>query len=102
MSPPTRPKKARAGMADKEADDGSKDPSQGVMESSRSIWLAGLGAFSRAQAEGMRMFEGLVKQGEALALIVDASLGLDLKFTTSDVLSAGAFNLDLAVNRHAQ
>ena len=26
----------------------------------------GLGAFSRAQAEGMRMFESLVKQGEAL------------------------------------
>jgi len=58
-------KKARAGLA---GDDGgsAKDPSQSVLDSSRSIWLAGLGAFSRAQAEGMRMFEGLVKQGEAL------------------------------------
>jgi poly(hydroxyalkanoate) granule-associated protein len=32
----------------------------------RQIWLAGLGAFSRAQAEGMKVFEGLVKQGEAV------------------------------------
>ena len=37
-----------------------------MSDSSRNIWLAGLGAFSRAQAEGMRMFENLVKQGEAL------------------------------------
>ncbi len=43
-----------------------KATAQSVLDSSRSIWLAGLGAFSRAQAEGMRMFEGLVKQGEAL------------------------------------
>lgn len=57
-------KKARA-MADDSAA-GAKDVSQSVLDSSRSIWLAGLGAFSRAQAEGMRMFETLVKQGEAL------------------------------------
>ena len=58
-------KKARA-MAENEAAGGAKDLSQSVLDSSRSIWLAGLGAFSRAQAEGMRMFETLVKQGEAL------------------------------------
>ena len=40
--------------------------SQGVLESSRQIWLAGLGAFSRAQAEGMKMFETLVDQGRTL------------------------------------
>lgn len=62
-------KKARAmagsaGKDDKDA--GAKDLAQSVLDSSRSIWLAGLGAFSRAQAEGMRVFEGLVKQGEAL------------------------------------
>jgi len=56
-------KKARAGLAGNE-DGAAKDAS--VLDSSRSIWLAGLGAFSRAQAEGMRMFETLVKQGEAL------------------------------------
>lgn len=63
-------KKARAAMADDNAADTSdkkaRDTSQQAADSSRSIWLAGLGAFSRAQAEGMRMFEGLVKQGEAL------------------------------------
>jgi len=32
-------------------------------ESSNNIWLAGLGALARAQAEGGRAFEALVKQG---------------------------------------
>jgi len=40
--------------------------SQAVLDSSRQIWLAGLGAFARAQAEGMKVFETLVKQGEVL------------------------------------
>jgi poly(hydroxyalkanoate) granule-associated protein len=44
----------------------SNDMSQTVKESSRQIWLAGLGAFSRAQAEGAKVFEALVKQGESL------------------------------------
>jgi poly(hydroxyalkanoate) granule-associated protein len=39
---------------------------QGILESSRQIWLAGLGAFSRAQAEGMKMFDTLVDQGRNL------------------------------------
>jgi len=58
-------KKAREAAAGSEAGEG-KDDAKSPMDSSRSIWLAGLGAFSRAQAEGMRMFEGLVKQGEVL------------------------------------
>lgn len=58
-------KKAKAGPADKETGEG-KDMSQAVLDSSRHIWLAGLGAFSRAQAEGMKVFETLVKQGEVL------------------------------------
>ena len=45
---------------------GTADSSKSVLESSRQIWLAGLGAFSRAQAEGMKVFESLVKQGEAV------------------------------------
>ncbi|MCC6869778.1 MAG: phasin family protein [Burkholderiales bacterium] len=74
-------KKARAAMANEDdaaaagkgpgkggrkAAEASRDTSQQILDSSRSIWLAGLGAFSRVQAEGARMFEGLVKQGEAL------------------------------------
>jgi len=43
-----------------------QDLQQSVLESSRQIWLAGLGAFSKAQAEGMKVFDTLVRQGEAL------------------------------------
>jgi poly(hydroxyalkanoate) granule-associated protein len=58
-------KKARAGLAGNEKG-ATKDLSQSVLDSSRQIWLAGLGAFSRAQAEGKKVFETLVKQGEVL------------------------------------
>lgn len=37
-----------------------------IMESAQQIWLAGLGAFSKAQAEGTKLFEGLVKDGLSL------------------------------------
>ena len=43
-----------------------KDLSKSVLESSRLIWLAGLGAFSRAQQEGTKVFESLVKQVDKL------------------------------------
>jgi len=35
-----------------------------IRESANQIWLAGLGAFSKAQQEGVKMFEGLVAEGE--------------------------------------
>lgn len=34
-----------------------------IRESAQQIWLAGLGAFSKAQAEGGKAFETLVKEG---------------------------------------
>jgi poly(hydroxyalkanoate) granule-associated protein len=37
-----------------------------VRESAQQIWLAGLGAFSKAQAEGGKVFESLVKEGANL------------------------------------
>ena len=46
--------------------DAVADLSKAVLESSRQIWLAGLGAFSKAQAGGMKVFDTLVHQGEAL------------------------------------
>lgn len=58
-------KKAREAQDAGQAAGGS-DTSKSVLESSRQIWLAGLGAFSRAQAEGMKVFEALVAQGEAV------------------------------------
>lgn len=42
---------------------GSGDPSQAVRDSAQKIWLAGIGAFERAKADGPKMFEMLVKQG---------------------------------------
>ena len=35
-----------------------------IRESANQIWLAGLGAFSKAQQEGAKMFEALVAEGE--------------------------------------
>ncbi|UHQ18850.1 phasin family protein [Lysobacter sp. KIS68-7] len=37
--------------------------SKSLSESAQQIWLAGVGAFARAQAEGGKLFEGLVKEG---------------------------------------
>jgi len=38
-------------------------PSDAVKDSAQQIWQAGLGAFTRAQAEGSKAFEALVKEG---------------------------------------
>jgi poly(hydroxyalkanoate) granule-associated protein len=40
--------------------------SKSLSESAQQIWLAGVGAFGRAQAEGTKLFEGLVKEGLSL------------------------------------
>ena len=37
-----------------------------VRESAHQVWLAGLGAYARAEAEGSRFFEGLVGVGERI------------------------------------
>jgi len=37
-----------------------------VRESAEKIWLAGMGAFAKAQAEGKQVFEALVKEGASL------------------------------------
>lgn len=37
-----------------------------VTESAQQIWLAGLGALSRAQSEGKSLFDALVKEGESM------------------------------------
>ncbi len=39
---------------------------QSVKESAQQIWLAGMGAFSKAQEEGTKVFETLVKEGQNL------------------------------------
>ena len=39
---------------------------ESIKDSAQAIWLAGLGAYSRAQEEGGKVFEALVKQGQTL------------------------------------
>lgn len=39
---------------------------QTVKDSAQQIWLAGLGAFAKAQEEGGKVFDALVKEGEAI------------------------------------
>jgi poly(hydroxyalkanoate) granule-associated protein len=41
-------------------------PSGSVKDSAQQIWQAGLGAFTRAQAEGSKAFEALVKEGVSM------------------------------------
>jgi poly(hydroxyalkanoate) granule-associated protein len=57
----TKPKlKSKAKAAASEA---KSVASKSIVESAQQIWAAGLGAFARAQAEGSKLFEGLVKEG---------------------------------------
>ena len=37
-----------------------------VRDSAQQIWLAGLGAFAKAQAEGSKVFDALVKEGKII------------------------------------
>jgi poly(hydroxyalkanoate) granule-associated protein len=53
-------KKLQKMSADKKS---SPQLSGAVKESAQQIWLAGLGAFSKAQEEGGKVFETLVKEG---------------------------------------
>ena len=39
---------------------------QTVRDSAQQIWLAGLGAFAKAQAEGTKVFDALVKEGKTI------------------------------------
>lgn len=45
------------------ADAGNSPLSGAIRDSAQQIWLAGLGAFSKAQEEGGKVFETLVKEG---------------------------------------
>ena len=45
---------------------GDKQLAKTVRESAQQIWLAGLGAFAKAQAEGSKVFDALVKEGQSI------------------------------------
>lgn len=49
------------------AESGSENELAGTIRSSaQQIWLAGLGAFAKAQEEGAKVFDALVKEGRTL------------------------------------
>jgi len=58
----------RAGASRKSAASSPQDSAlaKSVKESAQHIWLAGMGAFSKAQEEGTKVFEALVKEGQSL------------------------------------
>lgn len=46
-----------------------------ISESAQQIWLAGMGAFKRTQAEGTKLFESLVRDGLSLEQTVRKATG---------------------------
>jgi poly(hydroxyalkanoate) granule-associated protein len=60
---------------------------QSVKDSAQQIWLAGLGAFSKAQAEGGKVFETLVKDGIGLQRKTQAAAEEKISEATSKMTS---------------
>lgn len=75
-------KKADRKAAEKEAEAGAP-PSGSVKESAQQIWLAGLGAFAKAQQEGGKVFEALVKEGASIQRKTQAAAGERISEATS-------------------
>ena len=63
---------------------------ESVKESAQQIWLAGLGAFAKAQEEGSKMFDTLVKEG--------ASLQRKTQSTAGEKLSEAAARMSTMAN----
>lgn len=59
-----------------------------MTESAQQVWLAGLGALSRAQAEGSKLFDTLVKEGENMEARsrAQSSRGESLRDTVENTL----------------
>ena len=58
-----------------------------VKESAQQIWLAGLGAFSKAQEEGSKVFDSLVKEGVAIQRKTQTAAEAKLSEATSRMAS---------------
>ena len=63
------------------------DFSSTVKESAQQIWLAGLGAFAKAQEEGSKVFDTLVKDGVSMQRKTQAAAGEKLSEATSKMSS---------------
>lgn len=58
-----------------------------VKESAQQIWLAGLGAFAKAQEEGGKVFEALVKEGTSIQRKTQAAAEEKISEATSRMAS---------------
>jgi poly(hydroxyalkanoate) granule-associated protein len=63
------------------------DFSSTVKDSAQQIWLAGLGAFAKAQEEGSKVFDTLVKEGVSMQRKTQASAGEKLSEAGSKMAS---------------
>ena len=59
-------KKATGSRSKADAQQQAEHLSKTLSESAQQIWLAGVGAFARAQAEGTKLFDALIKEGMTL------------------------------------
>ena len=57
--------------------------SSAIKDSAQQIWLAGLGAFSKAQEEGSKVFDALVKEGTSIQRKTQAAAEDKITETTS-------------------
>lgn len=58
-----------------------------VKESAQQIWLAGLGAFAKAQEEGSKVFDTLVKEGVTMQRRTQAAAGEKISEATNKMTS---------------
>ena len=81
-------KMKKSGSGESQADSKSAAQLAGtVKESAQQIWLAGLGAFSKAQEEGGKVFEALVKEGTSLQRKTQAAAEEKITEATSRMAS---------------
>lgn len=58
--------KLKSKLKESGSDNSLKNTAKAIMEQAEQIWLAGLGAFSKAQEQSGKFYETLVKEGAAL------------------------------------
>ncbi|MBA2964846.1 MULTISPECIES: phasin family protein [Ramlibacter] len=80
-------KKTTSGTDDSADPTGSAQFAGTVKDSASKIWLAGLGAFAKAQEEGGKVFETLVKEGLSIQRKTQAAAGERLNEATSRMAS---------------
>ena len=73
--------------SDSTASGSPPDFSRTVKESAQQIWLAGLGAFAKAQEEGTRVFDTLVKEGVTMQRKTQVAAGEKISEATSKMSS---------------